>query len=200
MFNRILFLLLLICLSQVSRSQENPAILHFDITQIQAGVRLDFTLTAGNTCQGIRILRSADHTSFAEIGFIGGVCGSTTDNVSYSYIDSMPLANTLADYQLDLELLGTSAVHSFRYIRYGNEGVVAIPNISEGLFHLYFQNPLREAVELIVYDLTGRKIRETQFGGISTIDLDLSNETAGQFIFNININNIDNYTGKLIVY
>jgi hypothetical protein len=192
----VLFLLL----AGSSHSQENPAILQFDITQVQAGAQLNFTLAAGNTCLGIRILRSSDNTSFSEIGFIGGVCGSVSDDISYSYTDSMPLSNRTGYYKLDLELLGTSAVHSFRYINFESEQVVAIPNISDGLFHLYFQNPQKVAVRLTVYDLTGRKIKESDYPGISTIDLDLSNERAGEFIFTINIDNIDSYNGKLIVY
>jgi len=194
------FVVFFLLLASSSRCQENPAVVQFEIIQVQAGAQLNFTLAAGNTCLGIRILRSDDNTSFSEIGFIGGVCGSVSDNVSYSYTDSMPLANKVGYYQLDLELLGTSAVHSFRYINYGSEPVVAVPNISEGLFHLYFQNPRKAPVRLTVFDLNGRKIKETDYPGINSIDLDLSNERAGEFIFNINIDGIDNYNGKLIVY
>jgi hypothetical protein len=36
--------------------------------------------------------------------------------------------------------------------------------------------------------------------GINSIDLDLSNENVGQFIFISILNGIDNYNGKLVVY
>jgi hypothetical protein len=70
---------------------------------------ISWTLATGKTCNGIRILRSNKPTEgFLEIGYLGGICGSIDDTVSYDFIDSSPQLNQNQFYALDLSELGFS--------------------------------------------------------------------------------------------
>jgi len=195
---------LLLCLavlltSAAAQAQGNPAVRYFEVHQVQAGLQLTFTLASGNTCLGIGILRSDGSTPFSGIGFIGGVCGSTSEDITYTFVDSHPLVNRQGFYKLDLEILGLSGVVAARFLDYGADGVVAIPNVSSGRFSLYFSNPYGQPAGIIIYDAGGRKVQEIALASGASYPVDLTNEGRGVYIFNIQLNGNDAYKGKLIV-
>jgi hypothetical protein len=193
-------LLLLVCLAPATASPAQGIVRDFSVRQVSAGLQLSFTVVAGNTCLGIGILRSDGSTPFTEIGFIGGVCGSTSEDVFYSYVDSHPLVNRQGYYKLDLEILGLSGVVAARFLDYGSDGVIAIPSVSSGLFNLYFANPTSLPVRARIHDLSGRTVRDVRFPSGSVLTIDLSNERRGLYIFDIQLGSTDVYRGKLIVH
>src|SRR5437870_3891883 len=80
----------------------------FEAIQVENRVQLNFTISAGNTCNGIQIFRSPDAVNFIEIGDIQGVCGSSDRSESYFFIDQAPLKNKTNYYRLQLGTLGSS--------------------------------------------------------------------------------------------
>ena len=196
----LLLLLAVVLISVAAQAQGNPAVRYLEVRQVQAGLQLTFTLASGNTCLGIGILRSDGTTPFSEIGFIGGVCGSTSEDITYTFVDTHPLVNRQGFYQLDLEILGLSGVVAARFLDYGADGVIAIPNVSTGGFTLYFSNPSGQPAAIIIYDTGGRKVHEIALASGASCPVDLSNERRGLYIFNIQLGGNDAYKGKLIVH
>lgn len=151
------FLLLLLWLPShlsVAVAQEPPGtgIVHFGLVQLGAGVRVEVTLEAGFTCNGIQLLRSADSVQFESIGLIGGVCGNTTEEVSYDFYDPQPLDGRKHYYSLLLGGRIPSEVLSIKLLDFQKIGFVMWPNPAREQVFLRWQNELEQ---LYVVELLG---------------------------------------------
>ncbi|MBK9108621.1 MAG: hypothetical protein IPM92_09715 [Saprospiraceae bacterium] len=58
---------------------------YFNAIAVDKNILLEWQMTQGQTCDGIRILHSTDSISFIEIGFIGGICGGKIETVTYQF-------------------------------------------------------------------------------------------------------------------
>jgi hypothetical protein len=143
-FVRFLTPLLLWLLSNLSpaMAQEpvGTGIARFGLVQLGEGVRIEVTLQAGFTCNGIQLLRSADSLQFETIGLIGGVCGSTTEEVSYDFFDPQPLDGRKHFYSLLLGGRIPSEVLSIRLLDFNKIGFVMGPNPAREQVALRWQN------------------------------------------------------------
>ncbi|HQW97580.1 MAG TPA: T9SS type A sorting domain-containing protein [Flavobacteriales bacterium] len=91
-------------------AQEHPYLSHFDLTEGDGQVTLDWTMVSGNTCDGTRILRSRDSLNFEEIGVLSGLCGSITTPTFFRHADLDPPELTTAYYRLELGSNGSSSI------------------------------------------------------------------------------------------
>ena len=82
-------------------SQDAPQVSKFTVESINGKAYLNWTIDAGGTCNGIRILRSTDSLIFQEVGLLEGVCGSLSFPTNYTYTDESPLVNKVNYYKLD---------------------------------------------------------------------------------------------------
>ncbi len=71
-------------------------------------VVLSFTLRAGMQCWDVQIQRATDGLPFQTIGIIPGVCGSSSSEETYRFVDSMPVPNATNYYRIDLGWAGLS--------------------------------------------------------------------------------------------
>lgn len=159
---RFLLLLLLWLPSQLSVAvaQEPPGtgIAHFGLVQLGAGVRIEVTLEAGFTCNGIQLLRSTDSVQFETIGLIGGVCGSTTEEVSYDFYDPQPLDGRKHYYSLLLGGRIPSEVLSIKLLDFQKIGFVMWPNPAREQVFLRWQNELEQLYVVELLSPTGQPI------------------------------------------
>ncbi|MDP2188789.1 MAG: T9SS type A sorting domain-containing protein [Sphingobacteriaceae bacterium] len=141
---RFLSLLILWLFSSLSpaKAQEpvGTGIARFGLLQLGEGVRIDVTLQAGFTCNGIQLLRSADSLQFETIGLIGGVCGSEAEEVSYDFYDPLPLDGRKYFYSLLLGGRIPSEVLSIRLLDFNKIGFVMGPNPAREQVALRWQN------------------------------------------------------------
>ena len=69
--------------------------MQFSAVQVETKVQLNFTIKAGNTCNGIEIFRSPDSVNFSLIGDIQGVCGSTDRKGDNNFYESCKASKEL---------------------------------------------------------------------------------------------------------
>lgn len=191
---------LLMVVATMTEAQSNISLLKFEATQIGQTVRVDFTLSMGNTCSDLKILRSADAIQFEEIGVIGGVCGSNSEVKSYTFTDLKPIANRINYYKLDMALLGVSDVIPVRFINYDKHTVVVLQNPATKESVFYFQNTVRQPVSFFLFDSKGKNLHNETFGPVSEIRFSATDFPVGIYLFKIVIGNSDSYSGKIILH
>lgn len=123
---------------------------------LDQNVYLEWTIKAGNTCDGVRVYRSSDGEFFQEIGRIEGVCGSPFSNITYEFYDEAPLANQQSFYRLELGNLGISQVLTVFFVDFSNQQTYIKPNPAKETSTLYFKNPLQMEHQLSVFGLSGK--------------------------------------------
>ncbi len=77
---------------------------------------LSFTLRAGVQCWDVQIQRATDSLPFQTIGVIPGVCGSSSTEETYHFVDSMPVPNATNYYRIDLGWAGVSQVVAVYFV------------------------------------------------------------------------------------
>lgn len=169
-------------------------------TESNGKVFLEWVISAGNTCQGIRILRSVDSLEFNQIGDIGGVCGSLTIPQRYTFTDLEPFKNVINYYRLDLGGIGLSKIVSAKVIDLGANGNQVIPNPIVSESKIYFSNPAKTETQLIIYQLNGtilsKEITRESFFTVRATEL-----KPGIYIFSISIPGSQEFTkGKFVVF
>jgi len=141
------------CISQLSTIVEN-----FTAFENNGKIDLNWFISSGNTCSGIKIYRSADSTNFELIGTIEGVCGSISTRSPYNFSDESPLKNSYNRYKLELGGSGFSEIVSVEIIDKGQTGYQIRPNPVSTNTKLYFDNLIKSEHQLEIYNLQGIKI------------------------------------------
>lgn len=181
-------------------SQDAPQVSKFTVESINGKAYLNWTIDAGGTCNGIRILRSTDSLIFQEVGLLEGVCGSLSFPTNYTYTDESPLVNKMNYYKLDLGGNGFSQIVGIEVIIIGEEDYVLFSNPLSDYSVLHFKNETNQVVELSVYDGNGslcliKKTDESKF------ILELS-EFPAKGIYRFKLSNSNQnlvFTGKIVV-
>ncbi|HRY34224.1 MAG TPA: hypothetical protein P5531_14765 [Bacteroidales bacterium] len=140
----------------------------FTAEQQQNKVRLSFTIQAGNTCNGIRVERSADGLFFEQIGSFEGVCGDLTFPEQYVFSDSFPLPGIVSYYRLDMGSLGFSPVISLIFIPYGEDGLGLVNKTVDRQLTVYLPTGLKAGnAGAFLFDLGGRLVASARNAGNS---------------------------------
>jgi hypothetical protein len=198
-FKVVILNFLLAASALISHAQSDSVIVGFQAIASKETVLLRWTIEAGNTCNGIRIHRSADKTNFAEIGEISGVCGSTSEPVDYTFIDNSPVKNQVNYYRLEAGNTGFSRVVAVEIIAIGSEGYQVRPNPVSSETRIYFYNPGRQEHVLTLYNQNGKEVfaastREDHF------ELNADMLQSGLYFFGISAEGNGAMTkGKLVV-
>lgn len=180
-------------------AQSFPKLDKFTIGQKDGIVLLDWTMSSGSVCLGIKIERSEDTTSFTEIGSISGVCGSLTKAVQYTFTDDLALKNKKLYYRLSFAGLGYSEMKSIVLIDVGKDDYQVFPNPVSSISKLVFYNPRNEVHNMKIYNLDGKEIQilETQE---SDFEIDSQELKSGYYFFVIYNSDFRNtITGRIEV-
>ncbi len=195
----ILFKILTILLTSVSGfSQSNELLDDFTAFESDGKVYLNWTLTSGSTCDGIEIFHSNDLINFARIGDIPGICGSSTEPVSYTFIHTTPLQNSVNNYRLQLGLLGFSNTISLNLIDIKENGYSVFPNPLQENSTLYFKNPRKEIFIVRILDHTGKALKQHSVSS-ENISLNSSEYKPGIYFFTLEFENKVKLIGKFLV-
>ncbi len=163
-------------------------------------VYLNWVISLGNTCSGIKILRSADRVNYTQVGVIDGVCGSVSTRESYSFIDEKPIKNSVNYYRLELGGSGASDIVSLEVIDTGN-GINQIrPNPIETESKIYFENDSKVRHQLVVSALEGTAVVFSIFTHENFFQINTISLPSGIYVFSIfEPNNLLKTSGKIVV-
>ena len=162
----------------------------------QSSIQLNWITTAGSTCSDLLIERSVDLSSFNEVYRHSGVCGSTSEELSYFWVDSDALPG-ISYYRIQ-EALGqfTDTIEVLNPI--GNEEVIMLPNPASNEVSIYKTNPDAKISSLIIYDLRGKVIMQTEIPNQLT-SINTSNLIDGMYYFHY-VSSAFKITKKVIIH
>lgn len=139
---------------KLSCAQETAILDNINLIKSNNKVLLNWTISSGSTCNGIKIYRTIDSLKFLEIAEIGGVCGSFTTAVSYSFTDYNAIKNHINYYKLQLGNNGFSKILAVEIIEM-ESGYQVRPNPIVGNGIIYFSNHGKQTMQLNLYNNIG---------------------------------------------
>ncbi len=180
-------------------AQNEDILIQFSAVQVENRVQLNFTIKAGNTCNGIQIYRSEDSLNFAEIGDIQGICGSTGRNESYSFTDNSPAKNNVNYYRLQLGTLGYSYITKLFFIQLDGNSALLFPNPVTDETIITFLNSSHAEVRLIVFSCEGKLVYESSPSYGNSFRLMKDDFSPGLYFYKIDREDSHLYSGKFNV-
>ena len=179
-------------------AQNEDVVIVFNATEFNNKVLLNWTISQGNTCNGIDVFRSVDGVNYLKIGDIEGVCGSTAESIDYNLTDLFPVKNEVNHYRLGLGGLGYSYSVKVEIIDIAANSYQIRPHpISENA-QLLFNNDSSKEADLNVYNGKGELIFQKSTNS-SWFELNvLSTFPSGLYYFRLNVNE-NEIKGKIAV-
>jgi hypothetical protein len=161
-------------------------------------IQLRWVISAGQTCNGIFIVRSSDNLYWVNIGDIPGVCGSSSTPVPYNFIDTSPIGNSINFYRLELGGQGYSPVVSVPFYDFSSKGYVLIPNPVHETAMLYFGTSTTETFDIAFFDASGKLVK--QLSGVGgSCKVDASQLMPAIYFFVIERKGKSKVLGKMVV-
>lgn len=154
---RIITIFLLLFLSKTGTAQFLSG---FSALQHNNSIELNITIAGGNTCNGITILRSSDGITFSPIGSIAGICGSSIEDVFYSFTDTDPIPNRLNYYRLDLITLGYTGIINIRFLSFAENEILLYPNPVRSSSSVYIKASNADLSSYRISDQMGKVLKE----------------------------------------
>lgn len=151
------YLLLILFFLTVSgaHAQQNAILESFSGIENSGKCYLTWVISAGNTCNGIKIYRSVNQLPFEKIGEIPGICGNSSSSQQYTFIDLHPAINATNHYLLELGGDETSQVVSVNVIDLSDQGNQVRPNPVITDAKIFFNNKNKIPHYLNVFTMTG---------------------------------------------
>lgn len=140
--------------------QNENVVLNLTATEFNGKVLLTWSVTQGNTCNGITILHSTDTNNFTQVGTIEGICGSTAETIAYQFTDDAPSVNQTNYYKLSLGGIGFSYSVNVDVIDAGDQVYIVTPNPVSNESQLIFDNENQENVIITFFNERGEIVHE----------------------------------------
>jgi len=196
---KILLLLFIVHFGCQARAQQDTIFRYISAIQTSDGVLLQFTIVGGITCTGVKVERSVDGEQFETIHEFVGVCGSTTVDESYSFLDREPALNHINFYRLELGSLGLySDPLKVLFLDFSGDGVVVAPQPCTESCTVWFRNFSNEKHLIKLYDTSGKKVLE-ESGVNNHFSVSCRSLLPGIYFFNVLRNTEIRYSGRLLV-
>jgi len=141
-------------------AQNEDVVLNLSATEFNGKVLLTWSVTQGNTCNGISVLHSTDTTNYNQIGTIEGICGSTAETIAYQFTDDNPNVNQTNYYRLSLGGIGFSYAVNLEVIDAGSQTYIVAPNPVSSESQLIFDNENQENVTITFFNEKGEIVLE----------------------------------------
>ena len=179
-------------------AQEHPFLSRFALTEGLGFVQLDWTMTAGNTCEGIDIYRSLDGSNFETVGTIPGICGDINSPVPFSWTDQSAPELTTVYYRLRLGLNGFSSVQRIDLQNLVGRPQWLYPIPAVDRCTLLLRVPSTTDVEVRLYTTDGRSVRI--WGGLQggRQEIDLIGIASGTYIYHA-ITDDGSFSGRMVI-
>lgn len=153
---------LLICMSLSIRAQddEHPFIASYTLTVFDGGIRIDWTLQGGSTCNGQDVERSTDGVTFTNVHRIEGVCGDPSVAVPFNWFDPAPPELSTVCYRVKLGLDGYTSIKSVVFDQLTTSDQRFFPSPMNGEATLVVNVPAQAEVDLRIWDSNGLLVLE----------------------------------------
>lgn len=174
-----IFSLFLLAITATSTLAQSTFARNFIAEAKDGKTYLRWTISQGNTCDGITILRSEDQISYTQIGEISGVCGSTDSAQTYLFTDEKPVLNKTNFYKLQFGLTGITATQ-FVYV-FSEGGYNLYPNPANLQSRLFFTNNGKK-ISMQLYNLSGQVVQSLETTD-NFFTINTSNLAASMYFF-----------------
>jgi hypothetical protein len=178
----ILLLTFLVSATTKISAQLNPSLDNYSISQSNGQVYIYWVLSAGFTCDGIRVFRGADSLMFHQVGRIPGICGSPDFAVAFDFTDSNPVLNAVNYYRLELGNFGFTSVIAIYVVDFKDKGYLLFPNPAHAEVKIEFENPGFSNHKLEVFNLNGGLVYQAESNETNFV-LNTINWRAGMYVF-----------------
>jgi hypothetical protein len=191
----------LIFLGVRAKAQGTPVLEKFSIDELNGKVLLDWTISAGATCNGIAVQRASDTLSFIEIGSLEGVCGNLSFPTEYAFTDEAPIPNVTNYYRLELGGNGFSQMVSILVIDLSVKDYALYPIPLTDAAYLHFRNDGLRKSTLSIFDNSGQtQSVQTDETEVFTLYRSVF-QSGGMYHFTIQIEGtMSKITGKILVH
>ena len=197
-FRLIAFFLISGSLSTIYAQNEH-VVLNLSATEFNGKVLLTWSVTQGNTCNGISVLHTTDTTNYDQIGTIEGICGSTAETIAYQFTDENPSVNQTNYYKLSLGGIGFSYAVNLDVIDAGSQTYLVAPNPVSSESQLIFDNENQENVTITFFNEKGELIHE-EMSSEQSIVIDREKFKQGVYFFVLKSDgSIESFSGKFSV-
>ncbi|HLG40812.1 MAG TPA: T9SS type A sorting domain-containing protein [Chitinophagaceae bacterium] len=180
-------------------AQPHPILDNFTAYLDNDKIILKWTIISGSTCNGIRIYRSGDTTSFSEIGSIAGICGSSSTSTPYEFSDEAPIPNQINYYRLELGTQGYSTFISIEFIKLASGNYLIRPNPVVDVATIYFQNDSHLPMKFTLTNASGNILQTKENITEDYIIFRREDLISGLYIFTIEYNGDVKIKGKIIL-
>lgn len=164
-------------------AQEHPFIGEYALMELDGGVRIAWTIQAGNTCNGQDVERSTNGTDFFAVHRVAGICGNISAPVPYEWIDPAPPELSTLHYRIKLGFDGYSSVRSITFDQLTTSEQRIYPSPTTGPTMLVLNVPTGTPVDLLIWDACGRLVVERSGIAGPTIAFDMGPQRAGLYSY-----------------
>ncbi len=163
---------------------------------------INWTVGAGLTCQLVVVQRSVDSVNYRDVYVYPSICGSTSTDEKYTWIDANPIKYSLNFYRLKIESVDFTSIEfvdNNSRIEAGKLNVY--PNPTQGITEFWFENEDNGNFRFQVYSSNGRIIYEADNLKDNLFTFDASFLDSGYYtVLILNEDGELTYTAKLLVY
>lgn len=179
-------------------SQESTILDYFNISDLKGDILLDWQISQGSTCNGIKIYRSVNNSAFVQVGEIDGICGSFSLPKRYIFKDETPVKNQVNNYRLDLGGYGNTETVGIEIIAFEARDYQIRPNPIVSTSQLLFNNEKNKEAQIHIFDAKGNAfpILTTR---TNVVNINANSYNNGFYFFNVIIENQLVTSGKFIV-
>lgn len=196
---KVFLFLMILTGSFFANAQNESVVLNLSATEFNGKVLLSWSITQGNTCNGITVLRANDTTGFNPIGNIEGICGSTAETIDYQFTDTDPLPNAVNHYRLSMGGLGFSYIVDIEVVDAGDQKYIIVPNPVSNESKLIFNNDNQEEVTITFFNEKGEVLYE-ETSSEQSISLQRDQFKQGLYFFVLKSKGgIESFSGKISV-
>lgn len=186
-------------IGKTSYSQLHPILDRFDAFEAGGKVYITCVISSGSTCNGIDVFRSEDSTDFITVGHIGGVCGGSSEPITYNFIDENPIKNKPIYYKLELGGYGYTNSIIIEIIDTKEFGFQIRPNPANTETTIYFQNLSNTEYTLNIFNNLGTVLLSSKTTQ-NVFSINVSSIPSGIYPFAISLDAFNNKVfGKLVI-
>ncbi len=166
-----------------SIAQEHPFIASYTLTEFDGGIRLDWTIQGGSTCNGQDVERSTDGVSFTNVHRIEGICGSTGAAVPYDWFDNAPPEFSTVYYRVKLGLDGYTSIKSVVFDQLTTSDQRFFPSPMTGEATLVVNVRSLATIDVRIWSSNGQLVFERIGASGPSVPIFMPDEPAGVYLY-----------------
>jgi len=184
MMRSAVFILMMSLFGSVALAQDpHPILRSFTAFKQPNGIALRWVIKGGQQCKGVKIYRAEDDLIFNQITHVEGICGSATEDETYTHFDNSPSSNTYNFYRLEMGFQGFTDTISVFFEDFGIKEHL-VQTSGNGSYRILYSNDNNKEAFLRGFDLSGKElIQETST--TSDVSFDATGLRAGIYVFRI---------------